>query len=142
MKKAILLAGIVCLMLAVIFTCGCIEQNATGNTVTLIMHTKMFDFSAGQIITEEGTTEDIDVITGAEDNKARLISRNFVNDNVVGIKVSGDEEYSYYIDVPAGTECKLEDNEGGIATFTVTAIGENADGWPTVTITWSYSPAG
>jgi len=140
MKKAILVAGIVCLTL-VIFTCGCIEQNATGNTVTLVMHTKMFDFSAGQIITEEGTTEDIDVITGADDNEVRIISRNFVNDNVVGVKVSGDEEYSYYIDVPSGTECKLKDNEGGIATFTVTAIGENADGWPTATITWSYSPA-
>lgn len=135
MKKAILVAGIVCLTL-VIFTCGCMEQNATGNTVTLVMHTKMFDFSTGQIITEEGTTEDLDVITGAEDNKVRLISRNDAS-----IKVSSDEEYSYYIDVPVGTECKLKDSEGGIATFTVTAIGENADGWPTATITWSYSSA-
>jgi len=134
-KKAILVAGIVCLTL-VIFTCGCIEQNATGNTVTLVHGEKMFDFSAGQIITEEGTTEDIDVISGAEGNKARLISRNDAS-----IKVSGDEEYLYYIDVPAGTECILKDNEGGIATFTVTAISKDAEGWPTVTITWSYSSA-
>lgn len=141
MKKAILVASIVCLMLVVIFTCGCTEQNATGNTVILVHGEKMFDFSAGQIITEEGTTEDIDVISGAEGNKARLISRNFVNANEVGIKVSGDEEYLYYIDVPAGTECKLKDNEGGIATFTVTAISKDAEGWPTVTITWSYSSA-
>ena len=136
MKKAILVVGIVCLAL-MIFTCGCMEQNATGNTVTLVHGEKMFDFSTGQIVTQEGTTEDIDVITGAADNKARLISRNDAS-----IKVSGDEEYSYYIDVPVGTECILKDNEGGIATFTVTAISKDADGWPTVTITWSYSPAG
>lgn len=135
MKKAILVAGIVCLAL-VIFTCGCTEQNATGNTATLVHGEKMFDFSAGQIITEEGTTEDIDVISGAEGNKARLISRNDAS-----IKVSGDEEYSYYIDVPVETECILKDNEGGIATFTVTAISKDTEGWPTVTITWSYSSA-
>ena len=136
MKKVILVAGIICLTL-VIFTCGCTEQDATGNTVILVHGEKMFDFSTGQIVTEEGTTEDIDVISGAEDNKARLISRNDAS-----IKVSGDEEYSYYIDVPVGTECILKDNGEGIATFTITAISKDADGWPTVTITWSYSPAG
>lgn len=134
MKKAIIIT-IICLVL-VIFNCGCIEQNSSGNTVTLVMHENMFDFSTGQIITEEMTTEDIDVITGADSGKARLIARNDAE-----IKVSGDEEYSSYIDVSVGTVCNLKDNEGGIATFTVTAISENAEGSPTATITWNYASA-
>ncbi|GAG15252.1 unnamed protein product [marine sediment metagenome] len=98
------------------------------------MHEKMFDFSTGQIITEEMTTEDIDVITGADSGKARLIARNDAE-----IKVSGDEEYSYYIDVSVGTVCQLKDGHGGIATFTVEEISQNSEGFPTVKITWSYS---
>ena len=125
------------LMLLILGLSGCTTDNAGGNTVILMMHEKMFDFSTGQIVTEEGTTEDIDVLLINDDGEARLISRNFVDANDVGIKVSGDAEYSYYIDVPVGTVCKLKDNEGGIATFTVLEITGTSES-PSVKISWSY----
>ena len=132
-KKELWIIGIG-LMLLILGLSGCTTDNAGGNTVTLVMHEKMFDFSTGQIITEEMTTEDIDVITGADDGKARLIARNDAE-----IKMSSDEEYSLYIDVPVGTVCKLKDNEGGIATFTVLEI-TGATESPSVKISWSYQP--
>lgn len=116
---------------------GCTGESPffiNSNQVTLEMHTKMFDFSTGQIVTEEGTTEDLDIITGADEGKARLISRNNAE-----IKISGEEEYHYYIDASVGDTCVLVDNEGGTATFTVDSIGTNSQGFPTATITWSYT---
>jgi len=136
MKKALFVI-IVCIALVVI-SCGCTEQSnffGSGNTVTLITHTRMFDFSTGQIITQEETTEDIDVLAIKNDNKATLKACNDA-----GIKLPDEDEYGYYVEVPVGGKCYVKDSEGGIATVTVTGIGKTEDDLPTATITWSYAP--
>ena len=118
---------------------GCISRTDTSssdnnnNQVTLEVNTKMFDFSTGEIVTEKGTTEDIDVITGANEGFVRLIARNGAE-----IMISGDAEYKLYIDAYEGATCELIDREGGKATIIVNEIETNTTGLPTVTITWTY----
>jgi len=138
MQKKHMVFGI--LLISVLLTIGCLDQdnnfwnnNGGSNTVTLIHATQMFDFSTGQYVSESFTTEDIDVIL-ITDGKARLYAHNDAE-----IKQQGDSEYSSYIDFPVGATCILKDNEGGIATFTVDSIMETTEGYPSVTITWSYS---
>ena len=134
--------GIIFVILFVIITslilAGCISITDTSsdnntNQITLEMNTKMFDFSTGEIVTEKGTTEDIEVITGTNEGFVRLIARNGAE-----IMISGDAEYTMYIDVYEGATCELLDREGGKATFIVNEIITNTTGLPTVTITWTY----
>jgi len=136
------------LVIASLILAGCSDQNSSfeslfgdnngnsGNsdTVTLIHATKMFDFSTGQYVTEDYTTEDIDAITITNEGKIRLLSHNNAE-----IKKQGDEEYSSYIDVAEGETCILKDAAGGIATITVSSIAYTSQNYPSCTITWSYS---
>ena len=118
---------------------GCMSSNSSdtstseNNQVTLEMHTKMFDFSTGEIVTEMGTTEDIDVITGAKEGFVRLLARNSAD-----LMIIGDADYALFVDVFEGATCELIDRQGGKATFTVNSIGVNMAGAPTVNITWNY----
>lgn len=109
------------------------SSSSDNNQVTLEMNTIMFDFSTGEIVTEEGTSEDIDISTGAKEGFVRLTARNGAE-----IMISGDAEYTMYIDVYEGATCELLDREGGKATFIVNEISTNTTGLPTVTITWTY----
>ena len=109
------------------------SSSSDNNQVTLEMNTIMFDFSTGEIVTEEGTSEDIDISTGAKEGFVRLTARNGAE-----IMISGDAEYTMYIDVYEGAICELLDREGGKATFIVNEIITNTTGLPTVTITWTY----
>ncbi len=109
------------------------SSSSDNNQVTLEMNTIMFDFSTGEIVTEEGTTEDLDVITGAREGFVRLIARNGAE-----IMLSGDAEHAMYIDAYEGATCELIDRQGGKATFIVNEIGTNTSGLPTATITWTY----
>ena len=108
--------------------------DADSSSVTLIHSIQMFDFSTGQYVFEPFTTEDIDVLTITDNGDVRLYAQNDAE-----IKKQGDAEYLSYIDVSVGAICLLKDNEGGIATFTVTSIGTSTEGYPGATITWSYS---
>ncbi|MCK4365266.1 MAG: hypothetical protein KAW45_04395 [Thermoplasmatales archaeon] len=137
MKKGIIFV-ILFLIITSLTLAGCTSNTDSSssdgnNQVTLEMHTTMFDFSTGEIVTEEGTSEDIDVITGANEGFVRLIARNGAE-----IIISGDAEYAMYIDAYEGATCELIDREGGKATFIVNEIGTNTTGLPTVTITWTY----
>ncbi|MCK5636130.1 MAG: hypothetical protein KAH91_01820 [Thermoplasmatales archaeon] len=109
------------------------SSSSDNNQVTLEMNTIMFDFSTGEIVTEEGTSEDIDISTGAKEGFVGLTARNGAE-----IMISGDAEYTMYIDVYEGATCELLDREGGKATFIVNEISTNTTGLPTVTITWTY----
>ncbi len=109
------------------------SSSSDNNQVTLEMNTIMFDFSTGEIVTEMGTSEDIDISTGAKEGFVRLTARNGAE-----IMISGDALYSMYVDVYEGATCELIDREGGKATFIVNEIGANTTGLPTVTITWTY----
>ena len=111
------------------------QNNQDTGVTTIVMHEKMFDFSTGEYVTEMMTTEDLDVITGAQTGKARLIAENDAY-----IKLSTDEEYFIYRDVAVGDTVVLIDNEAGIATIKITKIDTNEQGFPTVSFTWSYSP--
>jgi len=111
------------------------NNNGGTNPAILVHSIQMFDFSTGQYVSEDWTTEDLDVITITNDNKARLYAHNDAL-----IKEVGDSSYLSYIDVPAGSTCELVDSEGGTATFTVLSIGSTTEGYPTATITWSYNP--
>ena len=94
----------------------------------------MFDFSKGEIVTQAGTTEDIDIITGAKEGYIRFIARNGAE-----IKVRGSAFYTLYVDAYAGATCELIDRNGGEATFTVDEINTNSTtDNPTATITWTY----
>ena len=108
--------------------------DADSSSVTIIHSIQMFDFSTGQYVFEPFTTEDIDVLTITDNGDVRLYAQNDAE-----IKKQGDAEYLSYIDVSVGAICLLKDNEGGIATFTVTSIGTSTEGYPGATITWSYS---
>ena len=89
-KLILTLTTIIC-----IFFSGCMSSDSSdsstseNNQVTLEMHTKMFDFSTGEIITEMGTTEDVDVITGANEGFARLLARNGAD-----IMIQGNADYA------------------------------------------------
>jgi len=90
----------------------------------------MFDFSTGQYVSEEFTTEDIDAITITNENKVRLYAHNDAM-----IKEQGNIEFVSYVDVAEGSVCELIDNEGGTATFTVNSFGISFQGYPFATIT-------
>ena len=139
MKKRIIFV-ILFLIITSLILAGCTSNtdssssdNNSSNQVTLEMHTTMFDFSTGEIVTETGTSEDIDISTGAKEGFVRLTARNGAE-----IMLSGDAEYTMYIDVYEGATCELLDREGGKATFIVNEISTNTTGIPTVTITWTY----
>ena len=102
----------------------------TSNTITLIHSIQMFDFSTGQYVSEEFTTEDIDAITITNENKVRLYAHNDAM-----IKEQGNIEFVSYVDVAEGSVCELIDNEGGTATFTVNSFGISFQGYPFATIT-------
>jgi hypothetical protein len=113
------------------------NNNDNANIITLIHTTQMYDFSAGQYISQWGTTEDIDVITITNEGKARLYAQNDAQ-----IKKESDSGYTSYIDVSEGTTCVLKDNEGKVFSFSVESIGNTTEGNPTATLAWGDGAAG
>jgi len=110
------------------------DVNPPQNPATIIHSIQMFDFSTGQYVSEDMSTEDLDVITITDENKVRLYAHN-----TAVIREIGVTGFLYYIDVSTGSTCELVDDEGGIATFTVDSFGTTTEGYPKATITWSYT---